>query len=198
MTEFYLTFVPQYGLLIVFSTVLLACLGFPIPASIIVLTSAALAAAGDLSIIQVYFVTLVGFLIGDQLVFNMARFFGPPLLIRMRRVSRIESAMERGEALLEKYGLLAVLISRTLVSPAGPYVGYLSGAIQMGWLSFTLFAGVGALVWATAYSLVGYAFAGELPQISDLVFSSLLVGISSVCACGFAIWIFIAWKKFSS
>lgn len=196
MTEFFLALIPQYGLYIIFAVVMLACIGIPLPSSILVLTSGSLAAAGDLIIWQVLIVTFFAFVMGDQIAFNSARYLGPSLLDRLRKYSRVSQAIDKSESLLDKYGLVAVLLSRTLISPTGPYVGYVGGAVQMKWLSFSAVAASGAALWSIAYAMLGYMFAGELPQLSDLVASMLIVGVALICAIGFGIWLYRAWQKF--
>lgn len=198
MTAYVLGLIPDYGLYIIFIVVSVACLGIPLPSSILVLTSGGLAAAGDLVVWQVLLVTLAAFVVGDQIAFNGARLFGPSLLSRLRGIKRISPLVVKSESMLDKHGLWAVFLSRTIFSPTGPYVGYVSGAVHMNWLSFTSVALVGAALWSTAYCMMGYLFAGQLPQISDLVASMLIVGVATLCAIGFAIWTVMAWRKFDT
>jgi membrane-associated protein len=196
LTDIVLNLIPQYGLYIVFFVVMLACVGIPLPSSVVVLTSGALAAAGDLIIWQVVFVVALAYTIGDQAAFLIARYVGPGLLVKLQRINSIKPTIERSEAMLVKHGWLAILLSRTIISPTGPYIAYISGAVRMNWLKFTSVALPATIIWTLAYAMIGYLFAGNLPQISDLVASMLIVGITAIAAIGFAIWIVIKWRRF--
>lgn len=196
MTDIVLGLIPQYGLYIVFAVVLIACIGIPLPSSVLVLTSGGLAAAGDLEIWQVVLSTLAAFTLGDQLAFNAARYFGPNLLTRLRSSHRLAPLVHKSETMLNKHGTLAVLLSRTVFSPTGPFVGYVSGAHKMGWLSFSVAALTGAMIWTLSYAMIGYLFAGNLPQISNLVASMLVVGVAFICTMAFSIWLLRAWHRF--
>lgn len=198
MTEIVLGLIPVYGLFVIFAIVFLACTGIPMPSSIAVLTAGALAAAGDLVLWQVLVVVICAYLLGDQITYNAGRVWGPGLIARLRRMRRLRPAIERSETLLQNHGLAAIFISRTVLSQAGPYVGYVSGSLEMGWRKFTVIAVPAAVLWTFAYALLGYLFAGELPQVSDLVAAMLLVGAASLSALGFAIWIALLWRRFEA
>ena len=198
MTEIILGLIPEYGLYLIFFTVLLACFGIPLPSSILVLTSGALAAAGDLVIWQVMLVATIAFWLGDQLAFAVARFVGPSLLSRLRRIHRINPILDRSEALLKRHGWLAIFLSHTIFSPTGPYVSYVSGAVKTNWLKFTAIATPSSALWTISYAMLGYLFAGELPQISDLVASMLIVALFTTLSIALVIWLVISWKNFET
>ncbi|MEM8539643.1 MAG: VTT domain-containing protein [Pseudomonadota bacterium] len=196
MTDFILELIPQYGIYLIFAVVFLACIGIPLPSSILVLTSGALSAAGDLSIVQVIMVVIVAYCLADQFAFNAARIVGPSLLSRLRKFDRARPVVDRSEAMIERHGWLAVVLSHTIISPTGPYVSYVSGAMKMSWFAFTAAAIPAATAWTVVYCMLGYLFAGELPQMSDLVASMLIVGVMTLCTIGFGIWIGIRWRNF--
>ncbi len=198
MTEIILGLIPEYGLYIIFITVILACFGIPLPSSILVLTSGALAAAGDLIIWQVLLVATIAYWIGDQLAFAIARFAGPSLLTRLRQIQRTKPILNKSEALLKNYGWLAIFISHTIFSPTGPYVSYVSGAVKTNWFKFTAIALPSSTLWTISYAMLGYLFAGELPQMSDLVTSMLIVGIFTAISIALAIWLTILWQHFEA
>ncbi len=196
MTEFVLALIPQYGLYVVFGVVLIASTGVPLPASVVVLTAGALAAAGDMSVWQVIPVVVIAYWIGDQLAFNVARVLGPNLLTRLQGSRRMAKVLIRSETLLERYGLLAVFLSRTVFSQAGPYVGYITGATQMNWFKFSAAAMPAAVLWSATYAMIGFLFAGNVPQVSNLVLSIVIVSVAALVAIAFAIRIVILWRRF--
>jgi membrane protein DedA with SNARE-associated domain len=196
MTDYVLALIPQYGLYLIFAVVVVACCGIPLPLALVVLTSGALAAAGDLVLWQVIAVVCAGYWIGDQIAFFLARNIGPSLLTRLRGFKRLTQTVDRAENMLLEKGAYAVFLSHTVVSPTGPYVSYVSGAVQMNWFKFTSVAVPAATLWTLAYTSLGYVFAGELPQLSDLMISMSMVGVATLSAIGFAIWLGILWHNF--
>lgn len=198
MTEYLLALVPQYGVYLVSLVVFLGALGIPLPTSIIVLTSGGLAATGDLSLLPLFCATLGAFIIGDQLAFSIGKGAGPHWLEKLRTKRRIGAVVERSERLYNRHGLLAILMSRTVVSPTGPYIAYLSGIWGMARLRFGCVAAIGALIWTSAYLSLGFLFTGNIPEISDLVASILMVGVAAVLTLFFGLWLWVAWRRFEA
>ncbi|QIE43394.1 DedA family protein (plasmid) [Rhodobacteraceae bacterium SC52] len=194
MTDYVLGLIPEYGLYVVFIVVVLACLAAPLPASLLVLAAGSFSAAGDLVLWQVLAVTCLAFIIGDQLAFRIARTAGPSVLRLLRRDKKMAALVARSEALLQKRGGAAVLLSHTIVSPTCAYVSYLCGAGGMPYGMFSAYAGIGALLWSLAYVGLGYVFAGQLSQVSDVLsnFSGLVV--AGVFVVGSIAWLIRRWK----
>lgn len=185
MTETVLALVPDYGVFLVFGVVLLACLAVPLPASVLVLTSGSFAAAGDVSLVTVFFAATVAYILGDQLAYALARNLGPSVLGFFERSERTAPVVQKSKALLQRRGALAVLISHTILSPTCPYVSYLSGAGGLNWRSFTVAAIPGALIWAAMYVGLGYAFASQLEQVATILsnfFGVVLAGAVAVAS----------------
>lgn len=180
MTETLLALVPTYGIWLVFFSLLLSCLALPLPSSILMMAAGGFAATGDLQLWQVQVAGLAGFIVGDQAAYAIARGGGRGFVERMKTHPRFAGTFERAQALLLKGGAGAVFASRTIFSPLGPYIGYLSGALRMAWPSYTLAAVAGALCWSFAYSLLGYYFATRISQIASMIGNA--IGIVTLAA----------------
>lgn len=165
-----LALVPVYGLWIVALVAMLACLALPVPASIVVMAAGGFAAVGDLQYTQLVLAASAGFIIGDQLLFNLARFGGQPLLERIKCHPKAPHAtLNSAESLIHRHGVIAVFISRTLLSPLGASVGLLSGALGLDWTKFSTAAIPAGLCWALAYTSLGYTFVGRIGEIATLI-----------------------------
>ncbi len=194
MTDYLLGLIPDYGLYLIFTIIVLACLAVPMPASMLVLAAGSFAAAGDLVFWQVLTVACLAFIVGDQLAFHIARRAGPPLLNRLRKRRRMEALISRSEDLLQRRGGTAVLLSRTVISPTGPYVSYICGAGGMRHGTFSTYAAMGAGIWAIAYSGLGYVFADQLVQVSE-VMVSFLGFVAAAAVAGLSLrWLFRQWR----
>ncbi|MEO1550499.1 MAG: DedA family protein [Pseudomonadota bacterium] len=183
MMDTVLALVPDYGVMLVFGVVFLACLAVPLPASVLVLTAGGFAATGDLPLATVFATALVAYILGDQLAFGLARRIGPAVLVYFERSDSTAHLLEQSKTLLQRRGSLAVFISHTILSPTCPYISYLSGAGGLNWRRFTLAALPGALVWTAVYTGLGYTFAAQLEQVATILsnFSGVvLAGAASV------------------
>lgn len=198
MTDFLLALVPDYGLYIVIGITFVAAMGIPLPASVVALTAGGLAATGDLSLLEVLLATLLAFVMGDQLAYTLGSRAKPEWLRSARKSRRIGPLFQRSESLYNKHGLMAVLMSRTIVSPVGPWIAYFSGALKMHRVHFTAYALLGAVIWTTTYVMLGYTFTGNLPQISDLVAGFTIAGVATIFVLAFAAKLILAWRRFET
>ena len=173
MTDTLLALIPTYGIWLILASVMLSCLALPIPSSIMLMVAGGFSAAGDFAFWQLVMGAHTGFILGDQIAFWLARHAGRPLITRFESRPKSAAITGRAKRLIEKRGLVAVFLSRTFLSPLGPYVGYVSGALEMHWLRFTSVAAIGAFLWSMTYAWLGYTFADQITQIAALISSSV-------------------------
>ena len=190
MTDWLLGLVPQYGLWLLAATTFLSCLALPIPASILMLTAGGFASAGDLVLWQALLAALAGAVAGDQLGYWAGRGLGAGLLARLRADPGRDRLLARADALMDRRGVLAVFLTRWLLSPLGPWVNLVAGSTRYGWPRFTAAGVAGESVWATLYVGTGHAFAGNIQAASDMLGSALgmVGGAGAVLALGY--WLF--------
>ncbi len=195
MTETLLALVPTYGVWLVLIALPLSCLALPVPSSMLVMIAGGFAAAGDMVLWQVQLAAFAGFVVGDQLAYGIGRTGGSRLVSRAKRYPRIATAFTKAEELLARKGSVAVFLSRTILSPLGPYMGYLSGALDMRWATFTLAAILGAACWSLGYSYLGYIFATQIAQVASLI-SNALGLILTLAAVAALIWYLVrSWRR---
>lgn len=137
MTDWLLGLVPQYGLWLLAATTFLSCLALPIPASILMLTAGGFAAGGDLVLWQA-FAAAAGGIAGDQLGYWAGRGLGAAVLSRLRADPARDRLLARADAMMDRRGLVAVFLTRWLLSPLGPYLNVIAGSTRYGWPRFTL------------------------------------------------------------
>ena len=198
MTDLLLALLPTYGLYIIASITIIAALGVPLPSSVVALTSGGLAATGDLVLLEVLLTTFFAFAVGDQLAYTLGRLAKPEWIEKLRESKMVGPLVQRSETFYHKRGLMAILLSRTVMSSIGPYIAYFCGAMQMKRARFTLIALVGVAIWTTTYVMLGYLFAGNLPQMTRLVAGFLVAGVAALLALGFGVKLVIAWKRFEA
>ena len=186
MSAWLLELVPQYGVWLLAGVTFLSCLALPMPSSILMLAAGGFAASGDLVLWQVMAAALTGALIGDQLGYAAGRLGGPSLVARLSRAPQRAALVRRARALMLSRGLVAIFLSRWLISPVGPYVNLAAGTSGFGWGAFTLGSLTGEAVWVALYTGTGHVFADNLEAASDLLSSALgfIAGSAAVVILG--------------
>lgn len=151
--------VAQYGYWAVAVALLLENAGIPVPGETILLMASF--AAFSQHQIQLSWLIVVGTIaatLGDNLGFALGYYGGRSLLERYQSWFRIRVAtVERGEKLFARYGAATVLVARFIFGMriiAGP----MAGVLRMPWRKFAIFNFLGAALWVSVISTVGYLF----------------------------------------
>lgn len=174
--------VVQYGYWAVGGALLLENAGVPVPGETILLLACFLAySEHDLQLPWIMVVATLAATVGDNLGFALGYYGGRPLLVRYQALFRIENkTVQRGEELFARYGAVTVFLAR-FVFGMRVIAGPMAGVLRMPWRKFTIFNFLGATLWVTVISVVGYLFgqhwerlAGEVKRI-DIAAAILLV-----------------------
>ena len=172
----------QYGYWAVGGALLLENAGVPVPGETILLLACFLAySEHDLRLPWIMLVATLAATVGDNLGFALGYYGGRPLLARYQSLFRIENkTVQRGEELFARYGAVTVFLAR-FVFGMRVIAGPMAGVLRMPWRKFTVFNFLGATLWVTTISGVGYLFgqhwerlAGEVKRI-DIAAAILLV-----------------------
>jgi membrane-associated protein len=133
--------------------------GVPVPGETILLLASALAFSEHR--LHLPYLILVGTLaatLGDNLGFAIGRRGGRPLLDRYKHWFRIpDHTIARGELLFARYGAATIFFAR-FVFGMRVIAGPLAGVLRMPWGSFAVFNFLGAALWVSVISTVGYLF----------------------------------------
>jgi membrane protein DedA with SNARE-associated domain len=191
--DFLRNLIAQYGYWVVGGALLLENTGVPVPGETILLLASFLAYSREE--LQLSYIILIGVCaatLGDNLGFIIGYRGGRRLLDRYRNVFRIRTeTIARGERLFDQYGAVTILFARFIFGLrviAGP----LAGVLRMPWKRFAIFNFLGALLWVTVISIVGYKFGKHWDLLMDYV-ERLNVGIVIAVAVGiFVLWL---WRR---
>ena len=151
--------VVHYGYWAVGAVLLLENAGVPLPGETILLLASFLAySEHDLKLSWLIVVATLAATLGDNLGFALGHYGGRPLLARYQSIFRIQDkTLAQGERLFARYGAVTVFFARFIFGMriiAGP----MAGVLRMHWRKFALFNFLGAALWVTAISGVGYLF----------------------------------------
>jgi len=154
----------------------LESLGIPLPGETALLSAAALAALGHLSIWAVVGTATAGAVIGDNTGYWIGRRWGIALLRRYGRVLHLdESHLERARGFFDRHGAKAVFFGR-FIALLRTWAAVLAGVGRMPYGTFMLYNALGAACWCALFGALGYTFARALPQLERSVGRAGLAG----------------------
>jgi membrane protein DedA with SNARE-associated domain len=157
----------HYGYLLLFVVVLAEQVGLPIPAVPVLLGIGALAGAGRMSLAIVLGIALIASLIPDIVWYELGRRRGSRVLGVLCRISlEPDSCVRRAENLFTERGRYALVFAKFLpgLSTIAPP---LAGMVGISRHQFIALDSVGALVWAGAWTSLGYIFSDALEVVAS-------------------------------
>ncbi len=159
-------YLAHYGYWAVAAALLLENAGLPVPGETMLLLASFMAfSQHHLRLPYIILVGVCAATIGDNLGFLLGHYGGEPLLERYRKVPRVHRTLARAERLIQRYGSFAIFIARFIAGMriiAGP----LAGVLHMPWRKFVVFNFLGAAVWVTVISSVGYFFGRHWEELA--------------------------------
>jgi membrane protein DedA with SNARE-associated domain len=128
----------------------------PLPSELVMPPAGYLAAKGEMSFGVVVGCGVLGSLLGSLANYGLARWLGRAFFLRLGRyVLLTERGLDRSERYFAAHGEISVFMGRML-----PVVRHLisipAGIARMSLLRFVLFTGLGALVWCTILTWIGW------------------------------------------
>jgi membrane protein DedA with SNARE-associated domain len=163
--------------------------GVPVPGETILLFASFLAYdEGELRLPYLILLGIAACTLGDNLGYLLGRRGGRPLLERYQHIFRIRNrTIHRGERLFARHGSVTIFFARFIFGMriiAGP----LAGVLRMPWKQFVVFNFLGAAVWVTAISLIGYFFGSEWETLVHVMGRVNLIIVIGVLAMAIFFW----------
>jgi membrane protein DedA with SNARE-associated domain len=151
-------------------TLLLENAGIPLPGETMLLFASFLAYQHhQLNLGTIILVGTVACTLGDNLGYWIGFHGGRPLLHRYQRVFLVsDEEIAQGEKLFDRFGPTTVFFAR-FVFGMRVIAGPLAGVLRMRWRRFVLFNFLGATVWVTVISSVGYLFGQHWHKLLRIV-----------------------------
>jgi membrane protein DedA with SNARE-associated domain len=158
----------------------------PVPSELVMPPAGYWAAAGEMNMVIAILCGTAGSLVGAYANYFVARYLGRPLLLKYGRYVWItEEKFARVETFFHKHGEISTFIGRLL-----PVVRHLislpAGLAGMHHWKFSLYTLLGAGIWCTVLTLIGYVI-GENQElivkyshqavIGVVIFSAVLIAL---------------------
>lgn len=172
-----LDLVAQYGYAAQFFALWLGIAGMPIPDEVVVMAGGLVASLGFLKAVPAFLMTYLGVISGLSIGYVLGRKVGGRVLAKL---TRKQGYLQRSQALLDRYGHLALCVSYFL-PVVRHLVPYLVGINRMSFARYALYSYSTALVWTLAFFLLGYSFGDQVERIGAVVHACglwLLAGVT--------------------
>jgi membrane protein DedA with SNARE-associated domain len=186
-------FVLRHGYSLLFAIVLAEQVGAPIPAAPVLLALGALIGTGKYSFAGALSFSLAAALAADGAWYLIGRRRGSAVLKLLCRISlEPDSCVSSTRYWFKKLGGWALVIAK-FVPGLGTLSAAMAGLSRMPWWKFLGADGLGGLLWAGAYLLLGYVFRTQLDDVA--AYAGRLGGwLIVVLAGGLALW--VGWKYY--
>lgn len=187
----------RHGYLWLFLVALLERIGLPLLVTPVMIAAGAVAGLGDLSLTGIVLLTTVAAELGDWLWYELGRRRGASVLRLLCKVSlEPDSCVRRSEDAFGRHTTSALITSK-FVPGVGRLAAPVAGLSEMPRERFLLVNGLGSLLWAVCFALVGYIPARKLPigVLLAEVAGWVLVGLV-VAAIGNVVWKYVQRQRF--
>jgi membrane protein DedA with SNARE-associated domain len=179
-----------YGIPAIFGATVIASVGAPLPASLMLVAAGSFVEQGEMKLWQVIIVASTAAVLGDQIGYGVARWVGRRLVARISRKIGGETKIRKTEALAKRWGggWPGIFFSRWLVTPLGPWLNVTSGIADYPWRRFILWDVLGEVLWVVLYVMLGYIFSDRVQSVAEILGNLAWVII------GFIVAVILGWK----
>lgn len=169
MAETLNTLVAHYGYVAVALFLFIEGIGLPVPGETALVTAAALAGRGTLSIVGVVIAGCIGTFSGVGAGYWIGVRGGAAVVRRYGRVLHVsDSHLERSHKFFARHGAKAVLVGR-FIAIVRSYIGLFAGVARMDAVRFSIYNAAGGIAWVASFSALGFIFGRNLPRLMRYV-----------------------------
>jgi membrane protein DedA with SNARE-associated domain len=159
-------FLNSYGYLAVFLFIGVENLGIPFPGETMLVAASVYAATGcGMQEPFVILACIAGSIVGSSIGFFVGRVGGRGLL---RKLHVSDKHLAPAEAYFRRYGSATVFFGRFL-AVLRAWAAFLAGLNEMNPVRFSIYNGAGAIIWSTAFGLLGFALGKNLDKLKQVL-----------------------------
>jgi membrane protein DedA with SNARE-associated domain len=181
--------VDAWGYFGIFMAMFLESSFFPFPSEVIMIPAGYLAFQGKMNLYLALFMGIAGSLAGALFNYWLAVRFGRRFLLRYGRYFFLD---EKGLAKLERFfarhGEISTFNGR-LIPGVRQYISLPAGLARMPLGRFALYTALGAGIWVTVLTLLGYFLGAHEEQVRATLHDATLVALAVVGALSLFYWI---------
>jgi membrane-associated protein len=161
--------------------------GFVLPGEIAVVLGGVLANRGHLSLPLLILIVIVAAIAGPIVGYEIGRRMGDRLFAA-RGLSRVQGGVTRARQVLRDRGGTAVLVGR-FIAVVRALMPAAAGAAGVRYRTFTINNVLGAVIWGTGYSVLGYLAGSAYAVVAGRIGDGLAIAIAAVIVVAVAIWL---------
>lgn len=160
-------------------------LGFFLPGDSLLLLAGILASQGQLPLAVLLGVIFVSAVAGYEVGYEIGKRAGPRIFKRSGGVLFRKEYIDRTTRFFNKYGSAAVIAAR-FVPVVRTFLSVAAGVGSMSRRRYTAYNIVGAFLWGSSITLLGYALGNTVPNIDKytIILMAVIIGLST----GGALW----------
>ncbi len=155
ITAFLVSSLGQMGYIGIFSLMFLESSFFPFPSEIVMVPAGYLASQGLMNLYLAIIIGSLGSLTGALFNYWLAVKFGRALVLRFMKSEKLEKL----DRFFAHHGHISTFSGR-LIPGVRQYISFPAGLARMNLVKFSLYTLLGAGIWVTVLTLLGY-FIGE-------------------------------------
>jgi membrane protein DedA with SNARE-associated domain/pimeloyl-ACP methyl ester carboxylesterase len=179
--------IARYGYVIIALVIAAEGIGIPLPGETALLTAAAFAARGKLSIVGVILASTVGTVLGGSGGYWIGRTGGLAVVRRVGKwVGLDEHSLQKAHDFFTRHGAKTVFAAR-FIALLRIASGLLAGAAEMPFVTFSIYNALGGFTWSLVIGLLGYEFGEHLHRLDTVVGRWALIGLAAVLL-GYLVW----------
>jgi membrane-associated protein len=166
-------------------------LGLPLPSGLATGIAGSMVARGELSWATTILVGTIASVLGDIVGYALGWAIGVRVIEGAGRWIGLSGArMRRAEILFGRWGMLGLLLSRTILSGVSSPINVVAGMTRYGRGRFLAYDLGGRLLWTLGYLALGYAFERYTGLLIDLLDGlwGLAISVSVATAAGYLLY----------
>ncbi len=184
LTELILAGLADYGAWLLGAATLVSAAGLPLPATMLLLAAGAFARQGLLDGPSAVLLAAAGAILGDGVSYALARTGGALTTARVQALP----AWQRAHDLFQRWGVLAIFLSRFALTPLALPVNVLAGSTRYALRRFLVPVLFGEGLWAMLFCGLGYVFADRWTALSNAASNLTTVLAATVAVAGILLW----------
>lgn len=169
MLSFFLSSLLIYKYTVLFLVIFTASLGFPIPATALLIAAGAFAAQGYFDLYTIFLYGFFASILGDISGYFVSLRYGRDILVRIGFKNLLASQKFQAlEILFARHSSLTIFSSRFFTTSLGPTVNILAGLTKITYRKFLFYDITGELIYIALFSGLGYIFSNQWETISQI------------------------------
>lgn len=177
--------IQAHGLWILFTVIMLECMGIPMPGETALVTAALYAGTTHrFNLMSVLLVAATAAIVGDNLGYLAGRVIGLRLVVKYGSYLHLnEPRLKVGQYLFMQHGGKIVFFGR-FIAILRTYSALLAGINRMGWHYFLVMNALGGVCWALTFGISAYVFGEQITRLAGFVSILLLAGAIALVIAG--------------